>query len=49
MAVRITYGYNSGYSSEIGRDIMKVYFNPDAVNDVVTGKAAELGTGIAGD
>ena len=49
VAVRITYGYNSGYSSEIGRDIMKVYFNPDAVNDVVTGKAAELGTGIAGD
>ena len=49
VAVRITYGYNSGYSAEIGRDIAKVYFNPDAVNEVVTGQAASLGSGIAGD
>ena len=49
VAVRITYGYNSGYSAEIGRDIAKVYFNPEAVNEVVTGQAAQLGTGIEGD
>ena len=29
IAVRITYGYNSGYASEIGRDIARIYFNPD--------------------
>ncbi len=49
IAVRITYGYNSGYTAEIGRDIAKVYFNPDASQEVITGSAADLGTGIAGD
>ena len=49
IAVRITYGYNSGYAAEIGRDIAKVYFNPDVAQEVVTGRAADLGTGIAGD
>lgn len=49
IAVRITYGYNSGYSAEIGRDIAKIYFNPDAAQEVITGSAADLGTGIAGD
>lgn len=49
IAVRITYGYNSGYSAEIGRDIARVYFNRDAAQEVVTGSAADLGTGIAGD
>ncbi len=49
IAVRITYGYNSGYSAEIGRDIAKVYFNPDEAQEVVKGSAADLGTGIAGD
>ena len=49
IAVRITYGYNSGYSAEIGRDIARVYFNQDAAQEVVTGSAADLGTGIAGD
>ena len=49
IAVRITYGYNSGYAAEIGRDIAKVYFNPDAAQEVITGGAADLGTGIAGD
>ena len=49
IAVRITYGYNSGYAAEIGRDIAKVYFKPDTVSEVVHGKAADLGQGIAGD
>ena len=49
IAVRITYGYNSGYSSEIGRDIARVYFNPDDASEVITGGAADLGQGIAGD
>ena len=49
IAVRITYGYNSGYPAEIGRDIARVYFDRDAAQEVVTGSAADLGTGIAGD
>ena len=49
IAVRITYGYNSGYSSEIGRDIARVYFNPNDASEVITGGAADLGQGIAGD
>lgn len=49
IAVRITYGYNSGYPAEIGRDIARVYFDRDAAQEVVTGNAADLGTGIAGD
>lgn len=49
VAVRITYGYNSGYSAEIGRDISKIYFDKDAAKDLITGKAAALGEGIAGD
>ena len=49
IAVRITYGYNSGYASEIGRDIARIYFNPDLSGDLITGGAADLGAGIAGD
>ena len=49
IAVRITYGYNSGYAAEVGRDIAKVYFDPAAAQEVITGGAADLGTGIAGD
>ena len=49
VAVRITYGYNSGYAAEIGRDIARVYFDSNAAQEVVTGSAADLGTGIAGD
>ena len=40
IAVRITYGYNSGYASEIGRDIAKVYFNPETAGELITGSAA---------
>ena len=49
IAVRITYGYNSGYSAEIGRDIARIYFNPDLSGELITGSAADLGAGIAGD
>ena len=49
IAVRITYGYNSGYSSEVGRDIAKIYFNPEEASELITGHAADLGQGIAGD
>lgn len=49
IAVRITYGYNSGYASEVGRDLARIYFDPDLSDELITGHAAGLGTGIAGD
>lgn len=49
IATRITYGYNSGYASEIGRDVARIYFNPELADELITGQAADLGSGIAGD
>lgn len=49
IAVRITYGYNSGYSAEIGRDIARIYFDPNQASELITGSAADLGAGIVGD
>ena len=49
VAVRIVNGYNSGYASEIGRDVSQIYFNPDMKDELLTGKAADLGNGMAGD
>ena len=49
IAVRIVNGYNSGYASEIGRDVSQIYFNPDMKDELITGKAADLGNGMAGD
>lgn len=49
VAVRITYGYSSSYAAEIGRDIAKIWFEPDKAADVLTGNAAELGTALSGD
>lgn len=49
VAVRITYGYSSSYAAEIGRDIAKIWFEPDKAADVLTGNAAELGTVLSGD
>ena len=49
VAVRIVNGYNSGYASEIGRDVSQIYFNPDMKEKLITGKAADLGSEMAGD
>ena len=49
IATRITYGYNSGYASEVGRDVARVYFNPDLAGELITGQAADLGGEMAGD
>lgn len=49
VAVRIVNGYNSGYASEIGRDVSQIYFDPDLKDKLITGKAADLGSEIAGD
>lgn len=49
VAVRIVNGYSSSYAAEIGRDIAKIWFDPDAAAEVLTGTAADLGGAIAGD
>ena len=49
IAVRITYGYNSSYASEVGRDIAQVYFDPEKASELITGTAAKLGIAAAGD
>ena len=40
IAIRITNGYSSSYAAEIGRDIVRVWFSPDDVDEVITGRAA---------
>ena len=47
--VRIANGYNSSYPSEIGRDIVKIYFGLEDAEELVKGQAAELGQANAGD
>ena len=49
IAVRMAYGYSSSYAAEIGRDIAKIYFDPDSAEDLITGSAGELGSALAGD
>ena len=49
IAVRIANGYNSSYPSEIGRDIVKIYFGLEDADELVRGQAAELGQANAGD
>lgn len=49
VAVRITYGYSSSYAAEIGRDIARIWLEPDSESEVLTGKAAELGAASSGD
>ena len=49
IAARIAYGYNSGYASEVARDVLRIYFNPDLADELITGQAADLSTGMDGD
>ena len=49
IAVRIANGYASTYAAEIGRDITKVYFNPESADELLQGYASSLGTAGAGD
>ena len=49
IATRIVHGYNSGYASEIGRDLARIYFDPDLADELITGEAAGLGKEMAGD
>ena len=49
ISVRIANGYNSGYTAEIGRDIVKIKYGLSGSDELITGSAAELGTALAGD
>lgn len=49
IAVRIANGYNSGYTAEIGRDIVKLKYGLEGSDELITGSAAELGAALAGD
>lgn len=47
--VRIANGYNSGYTAEIGRDIVLKYFGLADDSELIFGKAATLGKENGGD
>lgn len=47
VAVRIANGYTSAYAAEIGRDVVRAYFNLAEEKDLITGQAAELGDSIS--
>ena len=49
IAARIAYGYNSGYASEVARDVLRIYFDPDLKDELITGHAASISSGMAGD
>lgn len=49
VSVRIGNGYNSSYTAEIGRDIVKYKYHLGDTEDIVTGSASMLGVAGAGD
>lgn len=49
VSVRIANGYNSSYTAEIGRDIVKYKYHLGNTEDIVTGSASMLGVAGAGD
>jgi len=40
IAVRITNGYSSSYAAEIGRDIVRILFGNEELDQIITGRAA---------
>lgn len=49
LAVRIANGYSSSYAAEIGRDVVKYYYQLVDESSLIHNQAAELGAAIAGD
>ena len=49
MSCRIANGYSSGYTAELGRDMVLKYFNLADDSQLVTGSAASLGVETHGD
>ncbi len=48
-AIRIANGYSSTYAAEVGRDIMKYYYETAPVEEIITGEAAEISSSTSGD
>ena len=48
-AIRIANGYSSSRAAEVGREVMKYYYDKAPVEEIITGKAAEVGTSSGGD
>ena len=49
VATQIANGYSSGYTAELGRDIMRKYFGIATDKDLLKGGAGELGSETHGD
>ena len=48
-AIRIANGYSSKRAAEVGRDVMKYYYNIGPEDKIITGRAATLTAGSGGD
>lgn len=49
VTVRVAFGYNSGYTSQIAKDMFRYYFNPEDRDEVLAGTARELTNVIIND
>lgn len=48
-AIRIANGYSSSRAAEVGRDVMKYYYDKASSKEIITGKAAKIGSSSGGD
>lgn len=48
-AVRIANGYSSSRAAEVGREVMKYYYDLVPEDEIITGEAAAIGSSSAGD
>lgn len=47
-AIRIANGYSSTYAAEVGRDVMKYYYDIAPEDEIITGTAATIGDASSG-
>lgn len=48
-AIRIANGYSSSRAAEVGREVMKYYYELVPEDEILTGEAASIGSSSAGD
>lgn len=48
-AIRIANGYSSSRAAEVGRDVMKYYYDLVPEKEIITGEAAKIGSSSGGD
>ena len=49
VTVRVAFGYTSAYTSQIGSDILKWYFNPSIRSEIVSDEAKKVGSEVVND